>query len=108
MIGGDQFMVGAILPDGPLRTRFELHVYTRPEAAEAEEFAAERAEKLDGWYTVIPQDKPFVEGAQAASATRDQAGIPIRFSPYWEDGVRRFQQMVLDRILGTSLAPAAE
>jgi hypothetical protein len=50
------------------------------------------------WLEVLPQDKPFVAAAQAALATRDAAGVRTRFSPYWEDGVRRFQQMVLDAV----------
>jgi hypothetical protein len=37
--------------------------------------------------------------AQAASFTRDIAGVAVRFSPYWEEGVRRFQQMVLDAVM---------
>ncbi len=98
LVSADQLMLGAILPDGALKTNFELHIYLQPEAATSQEEAAAREEKLAGWYTVIPQDKPFVEAAQVASFTRDRAGVGVRFSPYWEDGVRRFQQMVLDAV----------
>lgn len=92
-------MLGALPPDGPYKIRFELHIYLQPEAATSDEAAAARAEKLAGSYEVIPQDKPFVDAAPMASFTRDRTGIDVRFSPYWEDGVRRFQQMVLDSIL---------
>jgi choline monooxygenase len=98
LVSADQLMLGAILPDGPLKTNFELHIYLQPEAANSEAEANARAEKLAGWYSVIPQDQPFVKAAQVASFTRDRAGIGVRFSPYWEDGVRRFQQMVLDAV----------
>lgn len=98
LVADDQFMVGAILPDGPLAAHFELDVYLRPEAAEHPDAEARRAAKLASWREVIPQDKPFVEGAQAAAFARDRAGIGVRFSPYWEDGVRRFQEMVLDAV----------
>lgn len=98
LVSADQLMLGAILPDGPVKTNFELHIYLQPEAADSEEEAAARKEKLAGWYEVIPQDQPFVKAAQVASFTRDRAGVGVRFSPYWEDGVRRFQQMVLDAV----------
>jgi choline monooxygenase len=99
LVSADQLMLGALLPEGPLATRFELHVYLQPEAATAPDAEQTRQQKLAQWYEVIPQDQPFVEAAQAASFSRDEAGVAVRFSPYWEEGVRGFQRLVLDAVL---------
>jgi choline monooxygenase len=98
LVAGDHVMQGVLLPDGSARTRVELHLYFDNDKASAAEWDQARRGTLDMWMEVLPQDRPFVAAAQAALATRDAVGVRTRFSPYWEDGVRRFQQMVLDAV----------
>jgi choline monooxygenase len=98
LIAPDHVMLGMLLPDGPARTRVELHLYFDDAAADWESQQAGRDAALAMWREVLPQDFQFIEGTQASSAMRDAAGIATRFSPYWEQAVRHFQMMVLDAV----------
>lgn len=98
LLGVDELMVGLLMPDGPCRTKVQLNCYYRGEAAISSAAKAGRERNLAMWTEVIRQDFPFVIGTQATVAARDRAGIRTRFSPYWEEPVYRFQQMVLDAI----------
>lgn len=98
LIAADHIMLGTLLPDGPTRTRVDIHLYFDGEAAADPALADARAGTLAMWHTVLPQDMPFIAAAQAAASVRDAAGIATRFSPYWEAGVRGFQQMVVDAV----------
>jgi choline monooxygenase len=98
LITPDHIMVGLILPDGPARTRVELHYYFQGDAATSVEHAPARDAALDMWRHVLPQDYPFVEGTQATVMARDAAGVRTRFSPYWEAPVLEFQKMVLKAV----------
>jgi hypothetical protein len=95
LITADHVMLGTLLPDGNDRTIIDIHLYYQGSAATEPAFEEARAGNLAMWHEVIPQDMPFVQGVQATSAQRDAAGIATRFSPYWEAGVRGFQQMVV-------------
>jgi choline monooxygenase len=98
LITADHVMLGTLLPDGPVRTRVDLHLYYDGDAAEDPALADARQGTLDMWLGVLPQDKPFITAAQATIGVRDRAGVATRFSPYWEAGVRGFQQMVVDAV----------
>ncbi|HUD27795.1 MAG TPA: aromatic ring-hydroxylating dioxygenase subunit alpha [Novosphingobium sp.] len=98
LITADHVMLGTLLPDGPDRTIMDISLYYDGDAATDTALAEARQGNLDMWLGVIPQDKPFMEAAQAALVARDLAGIDARFSPYWEGGVRGLQQMVLDAV----------
>lgn len=98
LITADHVMLGTLLPDGAERTLIDIHLYYKGEAATDPRYEEARAGNLAMWHEVIPQDMPFVKGVQATSAQRDAAGISTRFSPYWEAGVRGFQQMVVDAV----------
>ncbi|WP_260929640.1 aromatic ring-hydroxylating oxygenase subunit alpha [Novosphingobium sp. 9] len=98
LVTADHVMLGTLLPDGPERTRMDISLYYDGEAAHDPALAEARQGNLDMWLGVIPQDKPFMEAAQATVATRDLAGIATRLSPYWEGGVHGFQQMVVDAV----------
>lgn len=98
LIAADHVMLGVVLPDGPSRTRVDLHLYFDGGAADSTALDAARQETLAMWREVVQQDVPFVEGTQATLESRDAAGIRTRFSPYWEDSVLRFQHMVLTAI----------
>ena len=98
LMGVDELMIGLLMPDGPSRTKVQLNCYYLGEAATSAEAKAGRERNLEMWGQVIQQDFPFVIGAQATVAARDRAGIKTRFSPYWEEPVHRFQQMVIEAI----------
>jgi choline monooxygenase len=98
LVAADHLMLGMVLPDGPNRTRVDLHLYFEGEAADSAAFAAARNDTVAMWKEVVKQDFPFVEGTQATLESRDAAGIRTRFSPYWEEAVLRFQQMVLTAV----------
>ncbi len=97
LITPDHVMLGMLLPDGPARTRVELHLYFK-NTPDWDAHQAGRDGALAMWREVLPQDFQFIEGTQATLAMRDAAGIRTRFSPYWEQAVRHFQQMVLDAV----------
>jgi len=98
LIAADHVMLGVVLPDGASRTKVHLYLYFDGEAADSTELETARQETLQMWREVVQQDVPFVEGTQATIESRDAAGIRTRFSPYWEEAVLRFQQMVLDAV----------
>jgi choline monooxygenase len=95
LIAADHVMLGTLLPDGPTRTRVDIHLYFDGAAAADPALAEARAGTLAMWHTVLPQDMPFIAAAQKTIGAREAAGVATRFSPYWEAGVRGFQQMVL-------------
>ncbi len=99
LITDDHVMLGMLLPDGPASTKVELHLYYDGDAAHGPGHEAARAQSLARWREVLPQDFQFIEGTQATIDARDAAGIRTRFSPYWEEPVQRFQQMVLDTVV---------
>jgi choline monooxygenase len=99
LITDNHVMLGMLLPDGPASTKVELHLYYDGDAAHGSEHQAAREESLARWREVLPQDFQFIEGTQATIDARDAAGIRTRFSPYWEEPVQRFQQMVLDTVV---------
>ncbi|MBT0670277.1 aromatic ring-hydroxylating dioxygenase subunit alpha [Novosphingobium profundi] len=98
LVTSDHVMLGTLLPDGPDRTRMDISLYYQGSAASDPALAGARQGNLEMWQGVIPQDKPFMEAAQATLKARDEAGIAPILSPYWEGGVRGFQQMVLDAV----------
>lgn len=98
LVTSDHVMLGTLLPDGPDRTRMDISLYYQGRAASDPALAEARQGNLEMWQGVIPQDKPFMEAAQATLKARDEAGIAPILSPYWEGGVRGFQQMVLDAV----------
>lgn len=98
LITADHVMLGTLLPDGPERTRMDISLYYQREAATDPALAEARAGNLQMWREVIPQDKPFMEAAQATVNMRDSSGIDTVLSPYWEGGVRGFQQLVLNAV----------
>jgi choline monooxygenase len=61
-------------------------------------FAAERERVRAGWTAVGAQDKPLVAQVHKQQELRADIGMETRFSPYWEGGVHRFQQMVVERL----------
>ena len=98
LVVAERIMLGVMLPEGPYRTNFELNYYVQPEAANDPATAKARKDTVDSSYLTMTQDQPFVKEVQATSFTRDRSGVGVRFSPYWEDGVRRFQQLVLEAL----------
>jgi choline monooxygenase len=98
LVAADHLMLGVHLPDGPELTQVRINVYASGEAAASPGYDAALQGTMDMWKIVLDQDNAFVKGVQATVGVRDAAGIKTRFSPYWEAGVRSFQQMVLDAV----------
>ena len=98
VVSADHVMLAVLLPNSASETTVEINLYFDGEAATSEACAPARGELLDMWREVLPQDFPFVEGSQATVEARDAAGISTRFSPYWEQAVLRFQQMVINSV----------
>jgi choline monooxygenase len=98
LVTADHVMLGTLLPDGPSRTRMDISLYYDRTSADDPAYADARQGNLRMWRDVIPQDKPFMEAAQATVSVRDRAGVEGRFSPYWEGSVRGFQQMVIQAV----------
>ena len=57
-----------------------------------------REQVREGWIKVGDQDRPLVAQVQKQQALRADIDMETRFSPYWESGVQRFQQMVVERL----------
>jgi choline monooxygenase len=75
LIAADHVMLGVVLPDGPRRTRVDLHLYFDGEAAEAQSLDTARQETLQMWHEVLQQDIPFV----AALRRPSNLGMPLGF-----------------------------
>ena len=89
---------GFMTPDGWNRTRIVLYFYYPGESATDPALAEERAAVEKEWELVFSQDDPFVRNVHDNLKVRDQAGIRLRFSPYWEGAVHHFQKMVVETI----------
>ena len=96
----DHVMLGLFTPDGPDATRLEFSFYVHGDAATDPALAEARRATVDAWAFVAGQDIPFVAGVQANHALRDQAGIGVRFSPFWEGAVHHFQKTVVATLRG--------
>jgi choline monooxygenase len=89
---------GLMTPVGWNRTRIVLYFYYAGEAAADPALAEERAVMEKEWELVFTQDDFFVSRVHDNLKVRDQAGIRLRFSPYWEGAVHHFQKMVVETI----------
>ena len=94
----DHIMLGLFAPDGPDRTRLVFHFYLNGEAATDPDLAAERQALVDGWARVAIEDEDFVACVDANKHIRDELGIEMRFSPFWETTVHHFQKMVVEAL----------
>ena len=89
---------GLMTPDGWNRTRIVLYFYYPYDSAADPALAEERARVEEAWRLVFTQDDPFVRNVHDNLSVRDQAGIRLRFSPYWEGAVHHFQKMIVETI----------
>lgn len=89
---------GLMTPDDWNRTRVVLYFYYPGESATDPALAEERARMEREWNFVFTQDDSFVRNVHDNLKVRDQAGIRLRFSPYWEGAVHHFQKMVVETI----------
>ena len=63
-----------------------------------ESLRGEREQVRESWIKVGDQDRPLVAQVQKQQALRADIDMETRFSPYWESGVQRFQQKVVERL----------
>ena len=95
----DGLYTGVWLPDGPHRTQLSFHFYfVGDEGAKGGDHEHARQHWINIITNVFEQDTPVVKAVQDRAAIRDRLGIRTRFSPYWETGVQRFQQLVYERV----------
>ena len=59
---------------------------------------SEREQVRERWIKVSDKDRPLVSQVQKQQALRANIDMETRFSPSWESGVQRFQQMVVERL----------
>ena len=95
----DNLYFAVWLPDGVERTRMTFHHYFADDSATAEAYAASRENVLNSVKHVFGQDKAVVATVQARTKSRDDAGIDICFSPFWETAVHAFQKQVVAMML---------
>ncbi len=74
-----------------------LFHYIGAEAARGPEYEKRRQRIMAGWRTVGEQDADYVDEVHNLSKIRQDLGIGIRLSPFWEPAVHHFQKMVVER-----------
>ena len=84
-------------PLGPDRTLIRSAFFIVPEAAEDARFAAERAEMAEYWRNLREEDRRVIEAMQ--QGRRSPAAGDFRFSPFWEESVHHFQNLVVEAML---------
>ena len=92
------FLATPLAQDQTLET---IDIYLIGDAATAPEYAAQRAAVQDMWRDLNAEDISIIEGLQKGRSSPGFAGD--RFSPYWDEAVRRFAQLIMER-----MRPAAE
>jgi choline monooxygenase len=94
-IAPDGLYIGTWLPDGPTRTELSFHFYlVGEEAAHGSRCEAARIHWIERIKHVFMQDSPIVHAVQENAGARDSLGLGTHLSPFWERGVRHFQQQV--------------
>ncbi len=81
------------------RTQLVFNYYYPPDTLADPAYEESRSLMRETWERVIEQDGAFVKQVHANAAQRDGTGTAARFSPYWENAVQYFQQMVVETIL---------
>ena len=96
------------LPDGARRTREVAYLLAHPEAIDSAGDALERETEtlLAFWDEVNREDIAIVERVQAGLA--DPAYTGGRMCYRFEESVHRFQNMVIDRVLGIRRVPPGD
>ena len=93
----DQFAVLVATPEGPGRTREEMHIFLIGEAATAEAHAAGRADVFETWQALNEEDLGVLELMQQGRRCPGYDGG--RISPHWEVPTLQFCQKLLDGVL---------
>ena len=85
-----------LVPLAVNRTQQRREFYFIGDASLGDDLKAAREAVRDGWLSIGDEDKPLVAQIHKQHALRAEIGMETRFSPYWETGVHRFQQMVVE------------
>ncbi|GAA5233104.1 aromatic ring-hydroxylating oxygenase subunit alpha [Verticiella sediminum] len=91
-------------PISPTRTGVRRNMYFIGDSAISAEAAPARQKYVDIWLGITGEDADYSTGVQRLSAQREEIGMQTRFSPYWEEAVKLFQQGVARRAYGASAA----
>ena len=90
-------------PDGPTASIENLDILVHPSALESPETEAQLDRITDFWDMVNKQDIGIVEAVQAGLQSGPYSGGRMCFE--FEEPVHRFQNMVIDRMLGIDRIP---
>ncbi len=93
-------------PSGPTSTIENLDILIHPSSASADRLEQKLDEIIDFWSMVNRQDIQIVESVQRGLMTQAYPGGRMCYE--FEEPVHRFQNMVIDRLLGIDRVPAGD
>jgi choline monooxygenase len=89
------FLSTPLAPDQTLET---IDIYLIGEAATAPEYAEQRRAVQEMWRELNAEDIGIIEGLQKGRSSPGFTGDS--FSPYWDEAVRHFAQLIIQRMRG--------
>ena len=95
-----------LTPDGPGHTSEQTHILTHPTTMVAEGSADAMRKLADFWDHVNAEDIEIVERVQTGISTTAYAGGRMCYR--FEEPLHRFQNMVIDRMVGIDRIPAGD
>ncbi|MEM7114572.1 MAG: aromatic ring-hydroxylating dioxygenase subunit alpha [Chloroflexota bacterium] len=93
-------------PDGPAYTVEETYILTHPESLQNEGAEAELDQLTDFWTLVNNQDIDIVEKVQAGLTMQPYRGG--RMCYHFEEPLHRYQNMVIDKMIGLDRVPEGD
>ncbi|MCP5100002.1 MAG: aromatic ring-hydroxylating dioxygenase subunit alpha [Chloroflexi bacterium] len=93
-------------PDGPAHTVEETYILVHPESLAAEGAETELDQLTDFWTLVNNQDIDIVEKVQAGLTMRPYRGG--RMCYHFEEPLHRYQNMVIDKMVGIERVPEGD
>jgi choline monooxygenase len=93
-------------PDGPGRTIETLRMLAHPNSIKGEEAEAELDQLLDFWHLIKLQDIEIVEKVQKGLQVKAYDGGRMCYR--FEEPLHRFQNMIIDRMLGINRVPKGD
>ncbi|GAA4330229.1 hypothetical protein GCM10023144_17720 [Pigmentiphaga soli] len=100
----EAFITTLLRPVSATRTTVRRKMYFIGPGATSTQAAPARQRNVDIWEQVTSEDAAYSMGVQSLSAQRQEIGMSTRFSPYWEDAVHHFQQIIARRAYGAAAA----
>lgn len=94
----DTYIVTLLRPLSMTQTGVRRRIYFRGEASANPDFEWARTNIVKIWDDITGEDGAYSQAVQHLSSLREILGINTRFSPFWENAVRAFQQYVVDAV----------